>query len=212
MIRSALAAAAVLLAASSAQATLLGSFEGNLSGPLGTWSYTNGTSGTFSSTVGVTEGTQSAAITVVPNFNWAMALNGNEPLRDAILANDLIAFDVTIETPYTPGVAEYMVFFASLNSEGTGWQQTAANLRPLGGGSDNAMGTTKVTFVWDYPQTAMNATSAWAQFNLATNFGPASGTVPTMHIDNFRLIPIPEPTSLGALALGGLVALRRRRA
>lgn len=186
--------------------TLLGSFENSLSGPLGNWTLP----GTVNySATGATDGAVSAAITPPVGFNWSIALNGNEPLRDAILANDKIAFDVTITQAYTPGVAEYVVFLASFNSNSTGWQQAGSNL--LSPGGENALGQTKQTFVWDYPNNVVNAASPWSQFNIATNFGPSSGTAPTIFIDNVRLIAVPEPAALATLASAGTLLFRRRR-
>ena len=189
---------------------LLGSFENSMAGSLeGTWSVSSA-SQAYSPT-GATDGASTVALTPgAPGFAWTLALNGNAVLRDAILANDAIAFDVTVPSgPQTPGVWEYMVFGAAFNSAG-GWQQTPTNVTRSGGG-DNAWNTDKVTFVWDYPANVVSAASSWSQFNIALNSGNLGGNPPpTVYIDNVRLVP--EPAALGLVAVaGGAMALGRRR-
>lgn len=205
--------AASMLAATATAASadvLLGDFENSLAGPLGTWSGSGGVTLTYSSTNGVSSGSSSLQVQrSAQGFDWSLALNGNEPLRDAILANDKLAFDVTMVTGPQPPTFPYSVFLASLNSNATGWTQATANLTSVSG--ENGWNTDKVTFIWDYPQTGMNASSPWSQINIATNIGNVTGPIPAIYIDNVRLIAAPEPASLCGLASVLTLGLRRRR-
>lgn len=206
MIAAATAACASLAGAS----VLVGSFENTLSEPLGNW--TTVPAGNSFSGTGATDGSSSLSFVAASGFNWALTFNGNEPLRDAILDNDMLLFDVTVPGEYIPGISEYMVFYASFNSESTGWQQTSANLQRTDGGGDNALGGDRITMMWNYSlhgtQPIVNPASSWSQFNIATNWGGAQR--PTMYVDNVRLARIPEPATLGALVAAGALVLRRR--
>lgn len=204
-------AAIVTAVASAASAdVLLGDFENSLLSPLGTWSGSGNVALSYSGTTGVSSGSSSLVVQrSAQGFDWSLALNGNEPLRDAILANDKLAMDVTMVTGPLAPPFPYSVFLASLNSATTGWQQATANLTSSSG--ENGWNTDKVTFIWDYPQTAMNASSPWSQINIATNLGNITGPVPAIHIDNIRLIAVPEPATLSAVAGVVALGLRRRR-
>lgn len=48
-------------------------------------------------------------------------------------------------------------------------------------------------------------------YSLVGNFGTGSGTFPTFEGGDLAIRPIPAPSAAGVLALGGLLALRRRR-
>jgi hypothetical protein len=101
-------AAATAACASFANATMIGSFENTLSEPLGNW--TTVPAGNSYSSTGVTHGASSLSFIPASGFQWALTFNGNAPLRDEILANDMLLFDVTVPGQYVPGISEYMVF------------------------------------------------------------------------------------------------------
>lgn len=203
-------AAATAACASFANATMIGSFENTLSEPLGNW--TTVPAGNSYSSTGVTHGASSLSFIPASGFQWALTFNGNAPLRDEILANDMLLFDVTVPGQYVPGISEYMVFYASFNSDSVGWQQTSANLQRVDGGGENALGGDRITMMWNYSlhatQPIVNPGSPWSQLNIATNWGGSQR--PTMYIDNVRLARIPEPATLGALIAAGALVLRRR--
>lgn len=226
----------IALAAVSACATItsanvvIGSFEGSLASPFtdATWALRNNVAnlntgaaatnfGYFST--GATEGTSAMRIRIPGGFTWGLELTqgggGGNTFRDAWNSHDALLFDVTIAGG-TPDVNPYQVFLASINSDGTGggWQQATANLQRVDGGGENAVNNEQtVTMRWNYRADGKlfpSDTANFAQLNIATNGGNYTGA-PYGYFDNFRLVVVPEPASLAALASGGVLVLRRRR-
>jgi hypothetical protein len=109
--------------------------------------------------------------------------------------------DTTIQED-VPGLQAYF----SLSGAAGSWQAITA----LSGGV-SGLKQASVTLGTPWTQ-GSQAYLVWADDN-----GPAAGNVTTGNIeggytiDNFRLDPVPEPTTLGLLALGALALLLRRR-
>jgi hypothetical protein len=225
----ALAAVATCAAVASAD-VLLGSFEGSLASPLtdANWALRNNVASLNTGAaaanfgyfpLGATEGSSSMRIRVPGGFTWGLELTqgggGGNTFRDAWNSHDALLFDVTIVggTP-TTGASPYEVFLASINSDGTGggWQQATANLSRVDGGGENAINNEQtVTMRWNYRADGKlfpSDTSGYAQLNIATNGGNFD-IAPYGYFDNVRLVVVPEPASLSALA--GSVLVRRRR-
>ena len=74
------------------------------------------------------------------------------------------------------------------------------------------------TITWDFSTKIADAgveadiaTSPWFQIRFSTNWDGNAGASGTFWIDNIRLTPIPEPTSVAMLGLACTLALVRRR-
>src|SRR5262245_19307780 len=106
---------------------LLGSFENNLSSPIGgTWEGPGIATSTFVST-GATEGTSAIAFHQPPSWNIEAILKGGMPLAQAVAQNDFLIIDVTTvdsgvnNDGWSPS---WRAVDAVFNSIQGGWQQS----------------------------------------------------------------------------------------
>lgn len=184
--------AAATFLATSAQATLLTSWENDADG----WAGFSG----FTTTYGVTDGTHAAVRAVPAGWNNDIQYGYNHDYTDAFLAGQVVSVDVTPEVPIPEGQGLQIVL--QLMTDETGVEVVGPYT------AINNSGTTTVSY--DYSSTFVPGT-AWTSMRLLTNAlgGYAGGNVA---FDNLRVEgAIPEPTSLAALGLAGLLFSRRRR-
>jgi hypothetical protein len=194
---------AAALCATSANATLLNSFETGIEG-------FESTATLSSSTLGATEGSKSLAVKYT-GFAWISSTGSNNAQEEAYANALLASADKKIYIDYTvldPGIGNWADAFLALNDGGVGWRQTATGVTV-----PTTLGTH--TIALDYSGLAMPNYGAanWFRFSFSIN-GPASVTNPlTVYVDNIRTVdPVPEPTSIAAIGLGLAAVLRKRRA
>jgi hypothetical protein len=168
------------------------------------------------------------------NFTqWAslklqMSANGIDEWRDEFLASSLVAADITLVASEMSTAAANNYASIGLNANADGWGFTGlgnpVSVTPFTGyNGDNSFnplllsGTQTSTWTWNIQQT---------HDGIGTDINPATGYIELIfdtysnggvvyHIDNVRLIPVPEPASFGLLAMVGpslLFVLRRRGA
>lgn len=195
---------------------VIGNFEGAAEPGWGEW---NGGVQPFTSIISVTSeaatlGTGSIKI-VQSGWDQNLAFSADGPTRAAFMAHDQLKFDVIYPATTTDGWAQ--IFDLAINSQyggfvGTSYTADGAGWGPGGGGA-----ITK-TYTYDYSSGTgatnhkaawlANGAPGWIELIFATN---NDGVHTTFYIDNVRLVSVPEPASLGAIALG-VTMLRRRRA
>jgi hypothetical protein len=187
---------------------LLEGFEGSIHG-----SVLNGTL-SYETSVGVTEGNSSAAITM-PNswYELSFVLDQSElpSLGYTIKMSDskTLLLDVTGPAPSFEGGWGGNVWL-NIQGDGLAWTDLAAL---------DARGTDQTTFSFDYSGVDLSAVPenpSWFQVHFLTAFGGPDGWVQPgpVYIDNLRLEGglIPEPSSIGLFGLGALLLAGRVRA
>lgn len=158
-----------------------------------------GISYSYSSTKGVTDGTYSLAAAIPSGWGTSLGtlfVNGAD-----LLANPVITADIT-DTPTGSGVwTDFLDVHASIQGEGRGW----INLPDITLPKDSL--THKLS--WDAASLlgGVPANPTWFQ----VIFQYSTQEPRTIYVDNVQFAAVPEPTTLGAMALvvGGL--LRRKR-
>ena len=216
-------AATVLCTAAFSQAEIVvGDFETGLDG----WTV-NSAASISESTIGATSGSKSLLVQgVLPGaFQWAIQLNNNS-LASVIEANPILKYDVTwVTSDWSADNGTWArVDTLAVNSDATGWKQTndammtdpanplyPGSWDPVNWGQQNTR-----TVAYDLSSLVGGASAAsWFQLNLSINYDSAFDTDGgTYYLDNIRLAPIPEPSSIVLLGLGGMMAVmmpRRRR-
>jgi len=200
------------------QAQVIGDFEGSLEPG---WVVT-ASGGGAPSTAWASTGLYSLAITPTGNgFVWAIQFN-DIPTAEKLATTHLLQVDVhwTASEWFDPDANGWVRWDQSaLNGDGfVGWTQTTdANItdpqNPSYPGSWDPTNWGDNTRTLTYDFTGLGFTTAgatWAQFNVSFNMGNIDG-VGNMYIDNVRLTPVPEPTTLALLGLGGALLVLRRR-
>lgn len=151
----------------------------------------------------------------------AANLNNTSPGTANLIKNANIG--IGIVTPNSPITIEFDaignfgpggVAFAELFSELSGGGTSASVIlggAPLNGAASfgNYANGTWQSFSFNAVTGPDVSGGVTVQFNAAT--GAFSGSTSQLYVDNLRVTVVPEPASLGLLALGGLTMLRRRR-
>lgn len=212
----ALAAALALLPAAASADFVVNSFENeDLDRPvrIAVNAADVATSG-FSATA-VTEGASSYE--VVPNKTGASFLLridvlSNPGILDALAANPVVAFDVSVPVDADPADA-----FGGLG--------TVHIVNSLVGGFDASTPGSYYDDYVPYDGTVVESTftlteaqiadledpsNTYAEITLGVNV-QAGEAIPTVYFDNVRVLAIPEPATLALLSLGGLALAGRRR-
>ena len=207
-------AAAVVLGGTSipAMAVVIGNWEGVddgwvdwSAGALAAPKYT------YSSTVGVTNGSQSLVLEQSGwNQNLAIKLQ-NVGKKADFLANNLFSIDVTVPATTTGGWSK--IEGLAINAQTYGFNNQPGSY--LFGWGSTGGGAQTQTLSWDYSALVdgnagngeIAPTAGWIELLITTN---SDGVHNTFHFDNARFTLIPEPTSLASLGLMTVLALRRR--
>ena len=196
-----LSVAALISLSGMAQATLISSFEGTGFSEVSTAN----NSYAFSSSTGVTDGTQSYAITTINSLGWdwlgqiwdAPGTPG-QSLGQIMKANSVLKFDITAPGPTAPGPNDWMQMFVNIQGDGLGWSGSP-------GLSGAYIGANKQTVSWDYSSLmgSVPTNPSWFQIHFTWQGNPGQ----TIYIDNLRAEPVPEPATIVLLSLAGLIGL-----
>jgi hypothetical protein len=152
--------------------------------------------------------------------------NGVDEWRDDFLTSAQLAIDITLvrDEMATAATNDFVNIGLNVNAEGYGFTNIGnpQSVTPFvgygGGNSFNPqllVGTQTSTWMWDVAPTHDGAGTDITQPNpgwIELIFETYSNGPVVYHIDNVRLIPVPEPAGIGACAAGAAVlGLRRRR-
>jgi hypothetical protein len=189
--------AVVVIITSSASislATLISSFEGTGFSEVSTAN----NSYAFSTSTGVTDATQSYAITTINSLGWdwlgqiwdAPGTPG-QSLGQIMKANSVLKFDIT-----APGPGDWMQMFVNIQGDGLGWSGSP-------GLAGAYIGADKQTVSWDYSSLmgSVPANPSWFQIHFTWQGAPGQ----TIYIDNLRAVP--EPATIVLLSVAGLMGL-----
>ena len=197
--------ATFLAQSASAQATLVDSWENSAEG----WGMisANWTSGGYSTTTGVTQGTYSWILNAGTNPDYGGAIGGTASTAlTALLAN---AASVSVDVYASGGFGGYLQFDLTLNGGGLGYTSVDGY-----GYSQSANLGGEKTLTFTIPS-AMRTTLA-ANLGTATslNYQIGGGGGGTIYLDNLTITAVPEPSTLAlaGVAAAGLLSIRRRKA
>ena len=206
LLSSSIGVAIFLAQNASAQSTLVNSWENSSEG----WGMisTNWTSGGYSTTTGVTQGTYSWTLNagVSPDYGGAFGGTASTALT-ALLAN---AASVSVNV-YATGFS-YMQWDLTLNQQGTGglgYQSTDGYTY-----SQSPVIGSESTLTFSIPGSFRTTLAANPTLATSLNFQIGGGNGGTVFLDNLRITSVPEPTTLVLAGLGaiGWLAIRRRKA
>ncbi len=194
------------LQTATAQGVLVNSWENSVEG-WGTLE-ANWTSGGFSTTTGVTDGTYSWMLTAAAGPDYGAAIGGTASTTlTSQLAN---AASVSLDVYATAEFGGYLQFDLTLNQQG-GLGYASVDSYSY---SQAAVLGSESTLTFAIPS-AMRTTLA-ANPTLATslNYQIGGGGGGTIYLDNLRINEVPEPGTFALLALGaaGFLTIRRRKA
>jgi hypothetical protein len=229
LLSAAVVAAMSIGAASASASTLLYSFEtGDAAGPLDGFGPNGGGVTVTQDTIGTTDGSNSMKVSVVQGATFVGALTGNVP---AALNNPPgvtgIDFDLTVgpNDPFTGAFSVLGITIFGASQPGPGQQfglqaqfSPLVHMEGLAPGTyaehiDLIGATNQVTF--DTNQTFDQIFGSGANQQIPTGFeffiNKSADAPVDAYIDNVRVDGVPEPTTLGLAAVGGLMALSRRR-
>ncbi len=204
-LRIALGLALVGFASGTASAGLLASFENDAEG----WTINTSENATyafngFSTTDGVTEGTYSAIITggAAPSYGQLLV----SPASTALTAELATAAEVSIDVATAPGAFGFGTqWSAVINNADLGYT-SLDGYTYTGAVGPGASGQ----LVWNITP-AQRAVLAASSESSTLIFQVGGGDAGTMYVDNVRLTPVPEPSSLAMLMVLAGAALRLRR-
>ncbi len=207
---SAVLAACALTA--SAHGALYSSWENDLEG----WSFTNAVppATSFSSTAGVTEGSYSLQVDLpASDHGWDLFQFRHGAFGSIGNGLNLAEGRTTIVVDVTTNATN--VFVGFLVQGGRAGDPSTFNSGPVGfvdcSSPDGTYKTTTISYDFSahYPP---EGAAGWEEYRIIFRGDNSSApTEPrTVYLDNFQIVP--EPTSLGLLATGAMLALRRRRA
>jgi hypothetical protein len=197
----AVAACSLYLQPVQAATALIESWENTLDG----WTVSGGGVGSssFSSTLGVTDGSFSLDLTYAGNPNYGTPMfSSYVPAWTSLLAtHPTVSVDV-----FTPPASfgYYLQVQLWINNADTGYFQDGSYL-------STTIGSETTIIFPDLPP-AMVATLAASSNPTQLGFQIGGGGAGDVYLDNFRASSVPEPGTLTLLSLGalGLLALRRR--
>ncbi|MCU0314989.1 MAG: PEP-CTERM sorting domain-containing protein [Fimbriimonadaceae bacterium] len=162
----------------------------------------------YSTTIGVTEGTHSLMAKVEPGYK--LFINSTDPSLKTLMAlGGTLSFDITVPTDsFNVHPVDGPGYFEALVVHHKVWDDWTSVTTPITMGS-----TQSVSF-------AIPAVGAFPNLGLLVGLNIADGTqfgaytqgTGLVYIDNMRFTPVPEPFTMGILALGAAVAARRRKA
>ena len=174
----------------------------------------NWSSGGFSTTTGVTQGTYSWILNAAgsPGYGFAIGSTASTAITVDLANATAVKIDV-LATGFS-----YQQWDLTLNS--------SAFTVPLGGSYQSADGYsfpqspvigTETTLTWTIPASMQAILAANPTMTTSLNFQIGGGNAGTMYIDNLRIIdpatPAPEPATFAMMGAGvaGLLAFRRRK-
>jgi len=202
----------VLLLSMTASAVVINSFEGTAGNAID-WSDKLSIDGnpnySYDSSVGVTNGSQSAHLSNATGWAQTLALRLDYSQRVAFMPNSVFSIDISVPANFagsTSGWAE--IYNVTLNTEGYGWHdQFTAPAMQFGFWENSPVQTKTLTFDYSAAKGSMPAVPGWIEIVFATN---SDGTHSNLYFDNAQLT-VPEPASLALLGLGALASLRKRK-
>jgi hypothetical protein len=186
----------------SASATLLESWENTLGG----WTVANANyTSAFSSSLGVTAGTYSLALTGTagPDYGGMLYTTYQSSYTTELASSTAVTMDV-----YTPSgsFGYYLQTQLWINNADTGYQQLTGYLSTTIGSE------TTLTFAIPSAIAATLASSSNpTQIGFQMGGGYTAGNE-TMYLDNLQTVPVPEPGTMALMSVGfaGLMLIRRR--
>ncbi len=201
----------VILVSMTASAVVINDFEGTAGNAID-WSDGLSIDGnpnySYSSTVGVTSGTQSVHLSNATGWAQTLALRLDYSQRVAFMAN--FSIDISVPANFAGSTSGWTeIYNVTLNTEGYGWNdQFTAPAMQFGFWENSPVQTKTLTFDYSAAKGSMPAVPGWIEIVFATN---SDGTHSNLYFDNAQLTGVPEPASMLLLGLGGLFSLRKRK-
>lgn len=201
-------AAAALAVSASAHASVIYTFDTDVSGFTGPVIWTAGPSGWSGGAALQTQFTASGwnNLSVGKNFDWA---SGDQPAIQGMISSGggHVTFDILFDgTSFTSGVSDWYQVYVAGNSD-SGWTQFQLALSS--GWHDQNDASLHTTHV-DLPFSQLGWTSSTSWYQMY--FGANSGTSPLhYYIDNLQIAAVPEPSTFALVGIGTLAFRFYRR-